>query len=84
MALLTPTARGTAPARSASQQSGRIALRGDPTGLQSHRAHCAAACHQLHGLQSAVEAVDAFLSPRFFSILAVLGAAAVLALWLSA
>jgi hypothetical protein len=65
-------------------QAGHLAMRGDPTGLNRHRAHCAAARNQLHGLQSAVEAVDAFLSPRFFSLLAVLGAGALLAFWLSA
>ncbi len=59
-------------------------LRRDPTGLHRHRAHCAAARNQLHGLQSAVEAVDAFLSPRFFSLLAVLGGGALLGFWLLA
>jgi hypothetical protein len=63
---------------SASRPYGRLTLGGDPTELHRHHAHCAAARNQLHGLQSAVEAVDAFLSPRFFSIVAVLGAAALL------
>jgi hypothetical protein len=65
-------------------QSGRLALRGDPTELHRHRAHCAAACNPLHGLQSAAEALDAFLSPRFFTMLAVLGAGALLVFWLIA
>jgi hypothetical protein len=73
----TPKAR-------AAYQSGRLVLSSDPTGLHRHRAHCAAARNQLHGLQSAVEVVDAFLSPRFFSMLAVLGAGALLVLWLLA
>jgi hypothetical protein len=81
-------ARDTPPSRAEAQphghQSGRLALRGDPTELHRHRAHCAAARHQLHGLQSAVEALDAFLSPRFFSMLAVLGAGALLVFWFSA
>ena len=62
----------------------RPARREDPTGLHQHHAHCAAARHQLHALQSAVEAVDAFLSPRFFSMLAVTGGGALLAFWLTA
>jgi hypothetical protein len=66
------------------QQAGRLALRSDPTELHRHRAHCAAARHQLHALQSLFEALDAFLSPRFFSMLAVLGVAAWLVFWLSA
>jgi hypothetical protein len=78
----TPTSR--AALHQAMLQAGHVAMRGDPTGLNRHRAHCAAARNQLHGLQSAVEAVDAFLSPRFFSLLAVLGAGALLAFWLSA
>ncbi len=57
-------------------------LRTDPTGLHRHHAHCTAARNQLHGLQSAVEAVDAFLSPRFFSMLTVVAAGALLAVWL--
>jgi hypothetical protein len=84
MALSTRNASDLPPARSASHQAGRLALRGDPTGLNRHRAHCAAARNQLHGLQSAVEAVDAFLSPRFFSMVAVLGVGALLAFWLLA
>ncbi len=71
-------------ARTVAHQSGRLALRGDPTELHRHRAHCVAARNQLHGLQSAVEALDAFLSPRFFSMLAVLGAGALLVFWFSA
>jgi hypothetical protein len=50
----------------------RRARRSDPTQLKLHRAHCAAARSQLHGLRGAVEVMDAFLSPRFFSTLVVL------------
>ncbi len=74
----------TPQARAAAHPSGSPAWRSDPTGLRRHHAHCAAARHQLHGLQSAAEAVDAFLSPRFFSMLAVLGAGALLVVWLLA
>jgi hypothetical protein len=84
MAMPTRNTFETPPARSAAHQTGRLALRGDPTGLHRHRAHCAAACNQLHGLQSAVEVVDAFLSPRFFSMVAVMGAGALLVFWLLA
>jgi hypothetical protein len=85
MALPIRNVRDTPPARAAAgHQAGRLSLRSDPTGLRRHRAHCAAARNQLHGLQSAVEAVDAFLSPRFFSMLAVLGAGALLVFWLVA
>jgi hypothetical protein len=82
----TPPGRAVSPSSGhpSSHQSGRWALRGDPTELHRHRAHCAAARNQLHGLQSAVEALDAFLSPRFFSMLAVLGAGALLVFWFSA
>ncbi len=68
----------------AGHQAGRLALRGDPTELHRHCAHCTAARNPLHGLQTAMEALDAFLSPRFFSMLAVLGAGAALVFWLSA
>jgi hypothetical protein len=80
--------RDTPPGRVVSHpsghQAGRLALRGDPTELHRHRAHCAAARNRLHDLQSAFEALDAFLSPRFFSMLAMLGAGALLVFWLSA
>ena len=72
------------PSHDAGHQAGRRALRGDPTELHRHCAHCTAARNPLHGLQTAVEALDAFLSPRFFSMLAVLGAGAALVFWLSA
>jgi hypothetical protein len=82
-----PSARRPAPrdtaGHAALHQAGRLTLRGDPTELHRHRAHCSAARNPLHRLQTAVEAMDAFLSPRFFSMLAVLGAGAGLALWLS-
>jgi hypothetical protein len=84
MAQLDRTVFDTPQARAAAHQSGRLALSSDPTGLHRHRAHCAAARNQLHGLQSAVEVVDAFLSPRFFSMLAVLGGGALLVFWLLA
>lgn len=84
MAPLTSTVHHTSSAHAASLQAGRLVMRRDPTGLHHHRAHCAAARNQLHGLQSAVEAVDAFLSPRFFSMLAVLGGGALLVFWLIA
>jgi hypothetical protein len=75
----------TPPGHAALHQSGRLAVQGgDPTGLHRHRAHCAAARNQLHGLQSAFEVVDAFLSPRFFSMLAVMGAGTLLVFWLLA
>jgi hypothetical protein len=62
----------------------RLTARADPTELKLHRAHCAAARGQLHGLRGAVDAVDAFLSPRFFSTLVVLSAAGLaLAWWLA-
>ena len=59
----------------------RRARRSDPTQLKLHRAHCAAARSQLHGLRGAVEVVDAFLSPRFFSTLAVLSVAGLAVAW---
>jgi hypothetical protein len=78
------TPAGHAVSHPLGHQSGRLTLRGDPTELHRHRAHCAAACNPLHGLQSAAEALDAFLSPRFFTMLAVLGAGALLVFWLIA
>ncbi len=70
-------------ASSRGARSNDRSLRNDPTGLHRHHAHCTAARNQLHGLQSAVEAVDAFLSPRFFSMLTVVAAGALLAFWLT-
>ncbi len=61
-----------------------LALCGDPTELHRHRAHCSAARKPWHLLQTVAESIDTFLSPRFFSMLAVLGAGVGLAYWLSA
>ena len=59
-------------------------LGADPTQLQQHLNHCAAACSRLHRLRSAAEAVDAFLSPRFVSTLLVLAITAATVSWLAA
>ena len=56
----------------------------DPTQLQQHLAHCMAACSRLHRLRGAVEAVDAFLSPRFVSTLLALALTAAAVTWLAA
>ena len=61
-----------------------LASAADPTQLQRHLGHCAAARGKLHGLRGAAEAVDAFLSPRFVSTLAALAAAAAALSWIGA
>ena len=54
----------------------------DPTHLQTHLVHCAAACHRLHRLRGTFELMNAFVLPRFVSTLVVLLAAAALIAWL--
>ena len=61
-----------------------LATAADPTQLQRHLGHCAAARSRLHGMRGTAEAVDAFVSPRFVSTLAVLAAAAAGLNWLGA
>lgn len=56
----------------------------DPTQLHLHHAHCAAALGRMHRLGGLVEAVDAFVSPRFLSTLTVLALLAAGLLWLGA
>ena len=58
--------------------------RADPTQLQQHLAHCAAACNRLHRLRGAADAVDAFVAPRFVTTLAVLALAIGAVTWLGA
>ncbi len=43
----------------------------DPTQLHEHLGHCATTCSRWHRMRGALEAVDAFVSPRFVSSLVV-------------
>ena len=69
--------------RNTPSTAGNAGPAADPTHLQQHLAHCAAAYGKLHRLRSAAEAVDAFLSPRFVSTLVVLALTALAVTWLA-
>ena len=56
----------------------------DPTQLQRHLGHCAAARSRLHGVRGGAEAVHAFVAPRFVSTLAALAAAVAALSWIGA
>jgi hypothetical protein len=46
----------------------------DPTRLNDHLSQCAVALGPMHRLRCAAEVVDAFLAPRFVSLLLVMSA----------
>ena len=56
----------------------------DPTQLRLHHDHCAAALGALHRVRGSLEALDAFVSPRFMTTLAVLAGLALAVVWLGA
>ncbi|WP_439536668.1 hypothetical protein [Methyloversatilis sp.] len=46
----------------------------DPTRLNDHLSQCVVALGPMHRMRCAAEAVDAFLAPRFVSLLLVMSA----------